>query len=151
VTPMPIQPTAAPTPAGVCLTTANRDNCPSLMVTQNPLDGCECYNFCGNRPAPCCQKNDPTCRVSCSLFPGEEITAGCTFPLSPDCKPIFETCSTSLECCSGRCLLGQCRNKRAQKQLKQKLSAGLGGAGNVSKGNLRKRHRKLIKARVKGA
>ena len=152
-TPMPVDPTQSPTPEpAVCLVTSNTDNCPLLMLSQNPIEGCECYNFCGDRLAPCCQKNDPSCTVSCTLFPGEELTAGCTFPENEGCKAVFDACTESLECCSGRCLLGQCRNRRAPKQIKQKLSTGLGGAGNVSKGgNLRKRYRKLIKSRIKGA
>ena len=69
---------------------------------------------------------------------------------SDTCKSLFEPCESNFDCCSGRCFVGKCRG-RTPKASKQKLSAGLGGAGNFVKGGRRLLRKNIMGGRVKGA
>ena len=130
-------PTAEPAFCGVTL---NTENCAELLQGQSPIEGCECYNFCSDRPTECCPSGFD-CSASCEgLFDGEVATFGCLLvaePPVPTCFNFFDECNEHSECCSGRCAGGRCRSNRAAAAGKRgglKLSGTRGGsAGSPSR------------------
>jgi hypothetical protein len=68
-------PTAALCPVSVML-----HKCPQLLQTIEPVDGCECYNFCGGMYLGCCGIDQP-CPLSCDILGG--FVAGCQFAPTP--------------------------------------------------------------------
>ena len=137
--------TPAPTPApvvdtGFCGISLNTENCADLLRDQTPVQGCDCYNFCGDELVGCCDFGVETdCNVSCSGRPaGTVFTFGCILesgPPQPTCLTFFESCSSNTECCSGRCSGGICRSSvsaSAGKRGGLKLSGTRGGAGGGS-------------------
>jgi hypothetical protein len=67
-----------------CMAQLNAENCPGLTANQAPVEGCECYNYCGSEFVGCCAINGAGCSVSCSsLSVGEVLTAGCQLPDTP--------------------------------------------------------------------
>ena len=72
--------------AGTCVLEQNIENCPELIKGQNPIEGCSCYNFCGDRFTGCCP-DAGFCDLACdTLAFGEVVTAGCQ--LSEDAQPV---------------------------------------------------------------
>ena len=113
----------------VCALQRNVENCPSLLANLTAIDGCECYNFCGSEFAKCC--NYGSCNVTCTN--GGVITAGCQVV----CKKYAESCSTNSDCCSNRCVGGECRKSAfsastTKDNTKLSVSAGLGGAAGAA-------------------
>jgi M6 family metalloprotease-like protein len=81
--------TAAPTPAataapvqtpalppGECFVSINPGDCSPLMALQEPIENCECYNFCNGEPT-CCKFGE-SCVLTCS----GNFVGGCK--LEPD-------------------------------------------------------------------
>jgi M6 family metalloprotease-like protein len=92
----PIQtPTFAPIPtqeSGQCFVSVNSHECFPLMVDQEPIENCECYNFCNGEPT-CCKFGE-FCRITCS----GKFVAGCVKEPTPTC-PVsvnFSQCSSLL-------------------------------------------------------
>jgi hypothetical protein len=71
-----------------CMVQRNAENCPGLTANQEPVEGCDCYNYCGSEFAGCCAINGASCSVSCSSLSVEEVlTAGCQLPDTPSLDP----------------------------------------------------------------
>ena len=153
VTVPPIAPSNAPVEAPVvCLIRQNIDRCPGLIANQTPVEGCDCYNFCGNEYAGCCGADDFSCSANCiGLNPDEVLTTGCQFlPDEPDeCKEWSMPCSEYSECCSNRCLFGSCQTPAPTVDSRQKLSVGHGGAAGRAKAT-GPTIRRLMKAKIRG-
>ena len=74
--PIPATPTDEP---GECFVSVNSNDCSSLMYEQEPIENCECYNFCNGEPT-CCNFGE-FCKVACS----GEFVAGCVKEPTPTC------------------------------------------------------------------
>jgi hypothetical protein len=147
VNPPPIDPSEAPTAAPpTCRVQLNTQNCPQLTENQLPMDGCDCYNYCGDVFAGCCTFDSETCSASCI---GNQIaTIGCQLP-EPTCRGYGATCSVFSDCCSDRCLFKTCQRPADLADTKTKLSDGLGGAAGVAK-NSGVRHLTKDKVKIRG-
>ena len=134
-------PTPKPTPAPlVCPVRSHPELCPTLVANQAPVAGCDCYNYCGSTFAGCCSATDFNCVVNCTNIPhGSQLTAGCILPgrnPPPSCKAFYASCSTNTECCSGRCIYGQCRTSDATVASSNRQHLGFEtGQGGAATGN----------------
>jgi len=61
----------------MCLVENNTAVCTELIRDQEPVEDCDCYNYCGSEFAGCCPY-DTDCSITCTgVAPGTVITAGC--------------------------------------------------------------------------
>ena len=136
----PSQPVSAPVPSPRgCILQVNTENCAVLTaipVTNSSCGTDSCYNYCDDKFHGCCSVNDMSCSIKCT-GPGPSkpvITAGCK--MGQSCGLFGEACSQNIECCSERCLMGQCARRGPLRAARMKLSSGHGGAagGTTSQG-----------------
>ena len=79
---LPPATTAAPVaPGGSCDVQVRIEACPALMRSQQPVSGCDCYNFCDGAYLDCCAFGE-FCDVFC---PSDDFVGGCV--LDDDAPP----------------------------------------------------------------
>lgn len=78
-------PSISPSPSmGQCMVSVMLDQCPSLLQSIEPKEGCDCYNFCGGLYLGCCEIGDP-CPLTCEVMGG--FVAGCRFEYTSTPNP----------------------------------------------------------------
>jgi hypothetical protein len=132
------QPSESPPDVAItCPLVQSIENCAVLTQNQEPVEGCDCYNYCGDSFSNCCSADDPiSCGASCMGVPVDTIlTVGCQLP---KCRPTFATCDSNDDCCTGQCISSICRRRRdSQGKLSVRLSGTRGGAAGRAKNNRR--------------
>ncbi|CAJ1943439.1 unnamed protein product [Cylindrotheca closterium] len=77
-------PTPPPTrPINTCQLSINTQSCDTVSWTDmQPVQGCDCYNFCNGAYSSCCTAGQP-CGMEC----GGSVVAGCEFMSQPNGTP----------------------------------------------------------------
>jgi hypothetical protein len=79
-----------PVPPEVCVSQGNTDQCTDVTEFVNPMEGCDCYNFCDGQFTGCCKYNEP-CSTSCNSNnpdPDAEFVRGCE--IDPNKPPVTQ-------------------------------------------------------------
>jgi hypothetical protein len=71
-----------------CILQGNTDQCAEVTEFANPMEGCDCYNFCDGKFTGCC-KYDEACSATCDSnnpVPDAEFVRGCE--IDPNKPPV---------------------------------------------------------------
>ena len=79
-----------------CQITVNTDRCSNFIPAQQPMEGCDCYNYCGRVPLECCKLGEKCPPLDCDS--SSEFVAGCQLDDTPSSSPSSPPSQVRLEC-----------------------------------------------------